>query len=255
MLAAFFLALSGHPVLNAAILVPHSLDAWLRQILVLGLLDFNGDPYPIRLVPPAWSLNIEILWYIAMIPAVRFPRTWMVASLVTAVWFCLQSDFDGTYYNYLGPAFCFALGANLNIAKVQLRPYHLLTALTLVTFCLLIGNVVGFQVWLLYLSSVATAYATSAAQSFKNDTFRAFDHWLGRLSYPVFLCHWHVASLASLPRGWKLLLTSMPLILISAFLISLLVEGPVEALRQRVRGSKLPAFRGALEHKEPGLKL
>lgn len=74
---------------------------------------------------------------------------------------------------------------------------------------------------------------------------KTMDQWLGDLSYPIYLTHYQVSLVVLVigqNLGWQwsrpdilLLLLSIPLIIVVAWLLALVVERPVERLRQRVR--------------------
>ena len=96
---------------NPALTIPDDPGSAIRQITIFGLLTTANEPFPIRLVPVAWSLNMELVWYLAMIPLVRVPRTWLVLASIPAALFIVTNDFRWAYYSVAGPALCLALGA------------------------------------------------------------------------------------------------------------------------------------------------
>jgi peptidoglycan/LPS O-acetylase OafA/YrhL len=235
----FILAASGHHVANPVMAVPTDAAAWFRQLAIFGLLTpFSGE-FHTRLVPPAWSLNMELVWYLAMIPLIRVHWWWTGGAVLVAAALIIRGDFFSAYFWYVSPALCFALGAAIGTTRLMPMPsrVHLLPALLILGVCLGLGNIVGWQVWLLYCSSMATAYVIYSSNMRLPDRWIAVDRWLGDLSYPVFLCHWHVASLFLMPLGAPLLWASIIPILITSAFIVLVVERPLRSIRSRVRGA------------------
>ncbi|MBZ9704597.1 MULTISPECIES: acyltransferase family protein [unclassified Mesorhizobium] len=236
-LLGLWIALHGGSPLNAAIAVPNSFDAAIRQISIFGLLPLNETAYPIRLIPPSWSLNMELAWYLAMILTVRHIRLWLACGIVIAVWLSWRNDVTSAYNGYYGPAFCFALGAALSSVKVQLHRAHVGIAFGALVLWVVFVNMTGFAVWKLYGASVLSGYALLACDR-KFSAWQRYDKWIGDLAYPVFLCHWHVATFMNMQPGWDLFWVSLPLILALSSAIVLLVDRPVARIRDAIRAGQ-----------------
>ncbi|WP_258589477.1 acyltransferase family protein [Mesorhizobium sp. AR02] len=228
------LIMGGTP-LNPAIAIPDSFDAWIRQVGIFGLLPLAGvGGYPIRLVPPAWSLNMELTWYLMMIPLSRRVGLWLAASICIAAALINRGDSGHVYYAYYGPSLCFALGAAVYRFRLKLSKAHIIPAFSALLLLVVAADIYGASAWLLYASSAATAYALSCAD-FRSSRFAKADQRMGDLAYPMFLCHWHVAALFGSQPGWPLLLTSLPAIIGVSALMVVAIERPMETIRKLVR--------------------
>lgn len=236
--AGLLIALYGTP-LNKAMSVPVSFDEAWRQITLLGILHL----YPLNtgssvsLVPPAWSLNIEIASYILMLLTVHWINPWLLISGAIAAVFLFYGNYALAYSNYFGPSVCFAIGAAIYIYREKLPDADWRVAVALLATEMVAGNFVA-GIWLLYGSALVAGYAILALDK-PNVSRLPLQRSAGDLSYPVFLSHWAVASVVSsvtgLDKGWPLLITSLPLILGVSWAVVNLVEIPVQNVRNKIR--------------------
>ena len=90
----------------------------------------------------------------------------------------------------------------------------------------------------MYLSAAAGAFAMAACCR-TTKRLQRLDRILGDIAYPLFLCHWAVASLIGLERGWLLLAIGLPLSALTAAGIWFVAEKPFVRLRNQVRGRKI----------------
>lgn len=232
--AGVVLASSGGSHLNPAIALPGSVAETVPQFTIFGLLQVQGGPIAVRLVPPAWSLNMEIVWYLAMLVAVRYVKIWLMLGLAVAAWTTITNDAFVAYNTFIGPTFCFALGAACHRYRDKLPTVPPLIAWTALAALMAISGFFVNQVWILFLASCSTAAVILTPPP--SASLSTMDRWIGSLAYPVFLCHWHVATLLGLDRGWPLFLLSLPIILSVSLMLVLFVERPIEHhLRSRVR--------------------
>ncbi|WP_157976629.1 acyltransferase family protein [Parahaliea mediterranea] len=202
--------------LAQVISAPDSLQSWLANIS----LAFS-PPSGTFSLSPAWSLQVELFYYIAMLLLSR-------NLLVVAIWFAcsvcyvLWLDADGAsftqrYASIGGASIAFSSGS-LVYWLAKLRPSHprwlalalagfighLLLAPELWQFERhyptvswffeahhfgLYGNIFFASLLMYALAAHMVTNKTSPAQA-----------WLGRLAYPVFLCHW-IAAVIVLQAG------------------------------------------------------
>jgi peptidoglycan/LPS O-acetylase OafA/YrhL len=224
--------------------------AWLQNLVILTThLDREHAAGP---VPPIWSVDIELWFYLAMPILVRRRSIllgWFGASLVWAVWLVASDqDFDARYSNlaaaslpYSAGALCFALRAPLE--RVFAARWHL--PLSLGLFAANAAWPLSAFLWSFYASLAATLYVIVAWARIEPTRppgrLARLDARLGELSYPIFLCHWPVA-LAVLALGWAdgkgaaLYFLSLPLVHAVAWAIHRGVEAQVERVRAHVRG-------------------
>lgn len=227
-------AMFGTP-LNPAIALPSTADGWLRQISILGLLNPDGTQFGVRLVPPAWSVSIELFWYGAMVVLWRYTAVWLGIAAVLSLafaWF----GWEAVYYSYLAPGVCFALGGFCQQRGFRIERHHLAIASALLLGLFVVGNYLPPSTWLMYAASGATAYILVSLPKSREEGIAKL---AGELAYPVFLCHWAVASLSGQGKGPISLLINVPLILAFSLLIVFLIERPIASLRSRVRNDSI----------------
>ena len=231
---------------------PDSWTGWLHNLFIFGL---NGDTA--RLVPPAWSLDIELVFYVFMgVGLVRsrmFVSVWLAAGLVvTAHAWASGFEFPERYATVLGGSLPFALGAMIQqhrqrLAELARGPVHAGLAVALY-----VGNAAAAKVVYrdefgigFYLSLLLTAYVVVALiQVERRDVpgwAARLDRILGDLSYPVFLCHFPIAAwaihfgLAGAPGPQRFVVCAIGSSLF-AWLVHVALERPVNGLRDRIRG-------------------
>ncbi|MEN8183509.1 MAG: acyltransferase [Myxococcota bacterium] len=232
--------------------IPLGFEAWARNLLILGV---HLDPmHYSRLIPPAWSIDIELCFYVAMALGLarrRLALPWFGASVAYTLYLVATGEsFNARYSNLAAASLPYSTGALLYHYREPLRrvlsgPGHAPVALGLFLANAAFGRwffnvfVSGF-----YLSLACTAYAVVSLGALDPRRLprwlRKLDEFLGDLSYPVFLCHWSMAVVvASLglaeERGAALFWGSLPLVNLCAWGIHRGVEQPLNRLRAQIR--------------------
>jgi peptidoglycan/LPS O-acetylase OafA/YrhL len=235
--------------------LPRDPVEWLRNV---GIFTLHLDPKgTARLVPPSWSLDIELCWYLAMAIGLgrsrRIVDVWLLASLAWTVHLVVSDVPFPLRYAQLAPASLpYAAGAALyyhkdSIGRILRHPAHVVIAVGLYLLNAAIPNRIWPSAFMegFYLSLALTVYLLGALVSFDQarlpEWMRKLDARLGDLSYPVFLCHLPVAPLlafmdVSYAKGWRLFWLALPLVNLVAWLVHWLSERPLVSLRDRVRG-------------------
>jgi len=253
-LAAFIGA--DYALLNRALLMPSG-ESWFANLFIFGLL---GE-FP-RLLPPAWSLNIELVYYILMALLLTRHRfialIWLVASIaLVAEGVASDLGWSRMYFNFRYPSFCFALGACTFHFRDQLLsafdrlPVRMICFLACLYPCVPAvtvhsgGNMNDglLPIAILYMSSMITALMILAlhVSSERPSWLYRYDQLLADMSYPVFLVHWPVIALMSITifeeaqRGIPLMLVSLPMTYFVSYGVVRLVEAPSRRLRSWIR--------------------
>lgn len=240
-LIGFGAALAG-PTANSALVIPVSLNDVWRQVTIFGLLHLDAQTHPVRLVPVAWSLNMELTWYLAMMVLIRFGRLWLGVASIIALYVIARNDFTLGYYSYLGPAFCFAIGSwSYRLGTESKQTVSPVIGAAGLVLAVALGNIMQ-PMWLLYGASACTALLMFSLRGRKASELEKI---IGDLSYPVFLCHWSVASLLQMEIGWRLFVVATPIILLVSALALVCVERPIEKIRSKVRNSASPRTKAA----------
>ena len=215
-----------------------------RIALNLLLLGENGSPQAGALLnPPAWSLAIELQFYLVapfLIWALRY-RVALVATLTVGFVFWLVYA-SGTGQIYLIHfIFLFALGIAfaqrpMNGRAVALSPYSLV-ALALCGIAAAdatIGALIT-EHGLLRFAAIATGLLglpyVAASLTRKS---HAGDRVLGDLAYPVYLLHWPVKIVVVewFPASFKLPV-AITLTMILSLAVYALLDRPLEKLRRK----------------------
>lgn len=227
--------------------MPSDIGGWLSNAFLFGL---NGAKQ--RLVPPAWSLDVELCFYIFM--GLFLTRTkwmtkyWAWASVILhIVLLIMDADLGERYYPLWSASLPFSFGACIYHFKLGQRlthRKHLYWAPILFFLNVTIApdtNKTGF-----YLSLLSAGYLIMVLRhvdpSQVSSKLKKWDDFGGNLSYPVFLAHWPIAAL-TIQMGWAeqkggwLLLAAMVPTMVFAILIHYWIEVPVEVLRRRIRSA------------------
>jgi peptidoglycan/LPS O-acetylase OafA/YrhL len=233
---------------------------WLRQLLIVGSSDAG------RILPPTWSLDVEMQFYLIaplliwLFAKLELPWRWVIVAVLI---FALAYFLGGGGYPESARFWLFSgfFLAGLALALQNWRPrnwaFVLGPALFLVGTIILVivpqtrsgiwlegkaAQVVGADIpipvasiwWTVGAVLVVPAVAASVAIRSS-----AFDRMLGDLAYPLYLFHW-------IPREWyyhfcgtnpgmvlriSLLVGDLAAALLGAILILVLIDRPMERLR------------------------
>lgn len=239
---------------HARMILPDTLLGWFSNLTIIGL-DTNDRAL---LVPPAWSLYVELIFYVAM--ALFFARSktitlaWFIVSLAYALYLAaIGAGWSERYFPPQAASLIFSIGAMFYHYKPSIRPS---TGLTLAASALFFGNLVlwhyigsGVDFWGYYIQIIAAALMLFCLKDIQTRAcsvwFARLDSVLGGMSYPIFLCHYHAAALTTLvflngpfKRGKLLFFASLPIIMIISFIIYALLDLKIDAARARIRGGR-----------------
>ena len=226
--------------INRAIVLPDSVSGWLRNIAILGL---NYEVSP-RLIPPAWSLSVELVFYVAMALGLARSRWlalgWLALSCAYTGYMVVEEyEFALRYYPILAASLPFALGATILHHADRLAPmaspvvgggFLLIFAVNAVWPFFMYhspewpgdGSGVSVALWKriligdFYLSLFCYAGIVLCLGRLKSTALPSWaqrlDHRLGDLAYPTFLIHFTAAAVAGslLLSGPESLLLSGP---------------------------------------------
>ena len=242
--------------MNPRLALPHTFSDWLPNILILGLLDG-----PMRvLVPPAWSLDIELVFYVLMGLGLSRSRpvvlVWFLLSAIYTVYMLLAGvEFAERYSTYAGASLPFSIGAMTYMYRDVFKRHLCLPLPVAATIFAIVVAVVRFHLLGnpmdagFYLILCCTFLLLISLNNFDSKSlplvWRKFDKLLGDLAYPVFLCHWMVGTLvlhfvfaSKKPDGGALWMVSIVVIHILSLFVYYLVDHNVNRLRDKVRGAK-----------------
>lgn len=253
--SCLFLMFFPSKVLISQMVLTSDLSAVFANITLFNLYSYDNI-----FVPPAWSLTIELLFYIVigLIPLdFKMARLGFILSvpLLAAVYF-LGFDTNEHITRLAQGQLCFSLGAFVNYSSRQIRKYKLvysIVILSLLIFSWYILSYFSLKIYpsIMYIGAFASGAMIIVLRSFSFENFSAplgrqalvkADKFLGDIAYPLFLVHYFIGQLLAavgippftIPFFLSSLLTSIG---ISALMVKYF-EDRINRLRDLVRGRK-----------------
>ena len=235
--------------------LPQNAGEFFRNLFII-FIKFPGP----RLVPPAWALTIELIFYILI--ALGISRNlyvcllWLAASLAYTVYINLQGmEWQYRYFGVFAASLPFSLGACSYLISRKYRgilklfddgriPVALF-AVMCVNFLsnYYLGTVSGSG---FYINLVIVVLMVISLSDKERIWFldRRMDKRIGGLSYPVYLVHWQCGllvwglGLAAVKRSLPFLLMSLPIVLVLAWAINKYIEKPIERMRGWIKARR-----------------
>ncbi|CAL1151143.1 unnamed protein product [Cladocopium goreaui] len=249
---------------------PATLAGWLSN-LSLGFPGWNPMEARPRLVPPAWTLTVEMLFYAAigcgLATTPRRVGVWIAGSLAYVLaTFALGLPNVHRYAPVAAASLPFAIGAaayHLSIADT-IRLHAHAAAYARLAYFVLLSNCAFFalggadsigvarDVGLYVNTAISGILVLSLARGGQIAPISAgLDRAVGDYSYPVYLLHWQGGLIASLllfgspVRGWSPqgligFVAAGVIVAVGSWLMINAVERPMQGLRDRVRRRAQP---------------
>jgi peptidoglycan/LPS O-acetylase OafA/YrhL len=229
--------------------------------------EYPDAPFQFLLVAPAWSLGVELAFYL-IAPFLVRRRWWIICAWIAvslcirlAMWQLLRQPGDPTtkylvddpwvYRFFPSELGTFLLGSLAYHFYAFARTRHLsIRAPGWVAWLIILAAIFLLEPFKVFhipsaiftlMMPICVPFIFALTKNWK------FDRWIGELSYPVYISHVVVGSviarvldaheLGSVP-GWLLLVWTMPI----AIAIRLLIEQPIDRWRQHLQRSR---------HREP----
>lgn len=217
-----------------------------------------------RLTPSAWALTVELCFYILIGLGLSKTRVMVLGWLGLSIVYHIAANilnwgWENIYFSIPAASLPFALGAflfhyNSHLLNwLRLESKVVLNILPLAIFALIIANwylgaVTGYSRSLcFYINCLLCVFmvlllSVKAALAFIP---KKFDKWVGDLSYPIYVIHYQVGLIVmaffnEMDMGYKrpdahILLLSIPVVILVAWLLVIFVEKPVERIRSKIR--------------------
>jgi peptidoglycan/LPS O-acetylase OafA/YrhL len=223
--------------------------------------------YP-RLVPPAWALTVELFFYLLICLGISKTfgrvRIWFFVSLAyVVVTYVLGWDDNERYFPIAAGSLPFSIGAGIYFyskglvsagifSKANIPARRLFVLLVLNAFAgLYLFNTAACQLSqeLAFYANLALSlllvYKIASGDRVFGLNGKA-DGLVGDFSYPIYLSHWQANLLVSFllfgkpihklsTRGMESFLVSLVIMFILAGLLILLVDKPIQRLREKIK--------------------
>jgi peptidoglycan/LPS O-acetylase OafA/YrhL len=261
----------------------HYLKFWggnldLRDILLNFLILPLQLPDPsFRLVPPYWSVAVEIEMYLLLYLVVARRIAWAVIALIASLTYhlaCTSSDVPWAAYYFTAPSAVlpFAVGALLYFV-LKAKQWRVPPRVALIAFVAWIFNMVAGG-WILagsyifgigyYLDTIlfAIVVAGLAWRRF-HPIIRRVDRLLGEWAYFVFLVQWlagfavTIAIQSNESRGWTIAIGATPVAILASAVLAHLNRKFVEPFRDKVRispSTPIPLLSSTETHTHSSIK-
>lgn len=241
---------------HEALVIPSDAISIFRNLFIV----FPNLETP-RLTPPSWALTVELFYYCCIGLGLSRTRylalTWFAAAVTYHVYVTVAGwGPSNIYFPIPAAALPFSIGALIFLYRDRLLsvwPTLNKRAMPYFLFLLVFSNwTLGFYPFFperinFYLNVVINALlilSLSKRQSLPGISLR-IDHLLGDISYPIYLVHYQVALITlvglsalglNFARGDNgLAILSLPLLFLTAWGLSFLIERPIDKLRRRIQ--------------------
>ena len=238
--------------LNSKLIPPDSPFEIITNISIVGLEQKQNQS---SLVPPAWALSIEIVYYFLIsiwagrskINAIIFLGIGLLYLL--AVYSIADSDWWYRYFFVGAASLPFAVGVNIYFQMDRLRRiirYFTWTGTAVFSvaaylLCFIAAFLLGHQKTLFfYLNIISSSLLLTVLWNAPKSRLKRIDVFFGDLSYPTYLIHWQVGIAVSYLTGlpWndrKLVLMSIMIVTIIAAIEARTISGPIERYRKKIK--------------------
>jgi peptidoglycan/LPS O-acetylase OafA/YrhL len=237
---------------HGALRLPSHPYEWFQNFTLIDLVYAD-----VRLVPPAWSLSVELVFYgligLGLSRRLPFAAAWWLGSLAYTGFLLAQGATFGERYTppYAASVF-FSTGAMLyhvagRFGKGRYHPLWLLCGIALFAVSPLLIELAGgdlrmegyYGPYLLFLPVLAWTLSMRMSSA-----YMPVDRFLGDMAYPVFLTHFFTAGTTNVivgnglvPRGTTHFVASTFVCLILSAALVLTVDRKVNRLRTIIRPS------------------
>ena len=240
---------------NKALQLPDQFDHWVSNIFIFGLQGLKS-----RVVPPAWSLDVELNWYVIFFILSFFALKYRVLFLcfVCVAFFLFVFPYRVPFYgDVLGSGFAFSLGALHYYIKPKIsRGLVVSSSVIIPPYMFLLPHLPiisdaaqgALAHWLVPFIFVAVLFLSFGfflkphSVEGERKGLARFSDLFGALSYPVFLTHWYASGITlylfEAEKNTIInLVGTIVITLFLSFIVVVLVERPVLKVRLKVRKS------------------
>lgn len=241
--------------------LPGDVSDLLRNIFLF--FPFREAP---RMTPPAWALTVELFYYIAigfgLSKGRKLTLLWLLASIIyhAYAWF-VQLGWSDRYFTIAAASLPFSAGAFIYHFKGEMLecakrvPIRLYPYLPFFTAGAILANwgvgwnssqLTGLYFYTNFILCAAMVLVLSERKHLPYISIK-FDKWMGDFSYPIYLIHYQVGLIVLVALNamgvelrrpdFSLMLVSIPVIFLFAWILTNALERPIDAIRAQIRGA------------------
>lgn len=252
---------------RAAMVLPITVSQYLNNIFI-AFVGWNPSLVNPKLVPPAWSLTVEILFYILICLGISksFTRVkvWFSLSIFyVIISFILGFSWEDRYFPFLAASLPFAVGSSIYFisrdervysAYLKLRISPTIILLLILVNCLVftqfefntliatVDNYINLGLCALFVYSIVKGGKIIGVSD-------DLDKIIGNFSYPIYLLHWQTGLVVSYLlygrafheftfQGFVVWLVSLFVIFFMSLIFINILDKPVQKIRSRIKDSK-----------------
>jgi peptidoglycan/LPS O-acetylase OafA/YrhL len=245
-----FAVMDWHCTLENPLADPYYFSAWISNVLIMGITSYVGVPtYPL-ILPPMWSINIELVYWCLIPVLLYYPRLRLPLLISGVLYLVVTGVLERTYpdnqiwwnMRYMGMLagmLPFMLGHYLYYIKKRhpFRSRWLGRGLVLAYLAYFLGQnwlpfngyMEGFYAVMLMGAGVIY-YLSCVPQERFSPRMHRLNAYLGNLAYPLMICHYAAGGIAGrylvdeMVLGWPLFFASYPVAVLLAMLVHALTE-------------------------------
>lgn len=208
-----------------------------------------------QLIPTAWSLRIELVYYVLLALIITRKRSicffFLICSILYNIYLLVEGyPLVGQYFTLYASSLPFCLGASAYFIRNELRFIkftHAKYIAVLFVFNLFFSEFWGDPYKFGYFVSIFMGFllilALSRSGLDRNSFFMKADKLFGDLSYPVFLCHYFIFCLIvsfglADSMGARVFFISVIPINLLSYISCKYVEQPINNVRSRIRPTR-----------------
>ncbi len=233
-------------------------DMQLRDVLLnFAVLPMQTTDPTFRMVPPFWSIAIEVQMYLMLYLAIARRFGWALVALTAGLCYHLACSYGNLgwaahYFPIPSAVLPFAAGAVVYFMR-QRELWSVAPSVAFVAFAVWCANMVvggwifpdsyvfgiGYYLGIVLFTIVVAGFAGLQLAPM----LARVDRTLGEWAYFIFLVQWlagFVVAVTFMPghwRGWTLLAVATPAIILAGAVLAMLNRSLVEPFRELVRGS------------------
>jgi peptidoglycan/LPS O-acetylase OafA/YrhL len=237
---------------NPLLQPPKTAGEIVGNMLILPVLPTGS----IRLIPPSWSLAVELVYYLVLWLFLSRSFALALVAVGTGIVYTLGLVLVGAswyhrYFDLLPSLLPFAIGACLYFMKERRLLPHVRSRTFLLSLVLFLLNL-GLTMLLpmdqrmaapFYLNLLIVTFLIASALNvpIKDKRSLRFCRYLGKISYPLYLVHWLAGLLVGLwvlrsnQPNWTVFVVTLPVAFGFAGLLVHFVERPLDLIRGEVK--------------------